>query len=265
MSDAAVPNGAEQAPCYPDLVGKVAVVTGGSRGIGAATSRLLARNGVKVAVVGRDTTALREVITTIERDGGRALDVCADCVDFAALERVRERTEEALGPIDVLVPFAGGYGEPDPTAGMTEERWRFVVDANLTATFLTIRSMLPGMLARGTGSIITMASSAGRLPSPASAAYAAAKAGIIMLTRHLAAEVGRQGVRINCVAPSAIRTERMERLMSGLQLQQLASAFPLGRVGRPEDVASATLFLASESASWLTGVTLDIAGGRIIV
>jgi 3-oxoacyl-[acyl-carrier protein] reductase len=151
------------------------------------------------------------------------------------------------------------------TEQMAEEQWRSVIDSDLTATFLTVRSFLPGMIERGRGSIVTMASSAGRLPSQASAAYAAAKAGVVMFSKHVANEVGQHGVRINCLAPSSILTERVERLMPEETQRQVAAMHPLGRMGTPEDVALATLILASDSSSWITGVTLDVAGSRIIV
>ena len=252
-------------PTYPDLAGKVAVVSGGSRGIGAATCRLLAQNGAKVTVNGRDEAAIDSVVQEIQGSGGEAIGVAADLTDFAVVERMRRRVEEELGPVDVLAAFAGGQGYPTPTEQMAEEQWRSVIDSDLTATFLTVRSFLPGMIERGGGSIVTMASSAGRLPSQASAAYAAAKAGVVMFSRHVANEVGQRGVRVNCLAPSSVLTERVKRLMPEETQRQVASMHPLGRMGTPEDVALATLFLASESSSWITGVTLDVAGGRIIV
>jgi 3-oxoacyl-[acyl-carrier protein] reductase len=119
------------------------------------------------------------------------------------------------------------------------------------------------MVERGHGSIITMASSAGRIPSQANAAYAVAKAGVVMLTRHLAHEVGPKGVRVNCIAPSSILTERTEKLIPDETKQQIAALHPLGRMGTPDDVANTALFLASDASSWLTGITIDVAGGRV--
>lgn len=239
----------ENYPTYADLANKVAVVTGGSRGIGAATFRLLAQNGAKVTVNGRDEAAISSVVEEIRGSGAEAIGVTADVTDLAAEERMRRRVEEELGPVDVLAAFAGGQGYPTPTEQMAEEQWRSVIDSDLTATFLTVRSFLPGMIERGRGSIITMASSAGRLPSPASAAYAAAKAGVVMFSKHVANEVGQQGVRVNCLAPSSVLTERIERLMPEETQQQVAAMHPLGRMETPEDVALATLFLASDSSS----------------
>ena len=140
-----------------------------------------------------------------------------------------------------------------------------MIESDLTATFLTVSAFLPAMLERQTGSIITMSSAAARQPARSNAAYAAAKAGVIAFTRHLAAELAPQGIRVNCLAPSAIENERMRAAMTGEQLRQLGESFPLRRIGQPADVAAAALFLASGASSWITGVTLDVAGGKIMV
>jgi 3-oxoacyl-[acyl-carrier protein] reductase len=253
-----------KAPTYPDLAGKVAVVTGGSSGIGAATCRLLASNGTKVAVNGRDEAKIGAVVDAIRSAGGEALGVAADCTDLAAVERMCKQTEEELGPVKVVAAFAGGgRARPGPVAQTTEEEWHSTVDANLTATFLTLKSFLPRMIERGGGSFVTMASSAARFPTGAPAPYAAAKAGVITLTSQVANEVGSHGVRVNCLAPHTVLVERTRRFMSEEQQRRMAAQIPLGRLGTPEDVALATLFLASESSSWITGVTLDVAGGKV--
>jgi 3-oxoacyl-[acyl-carrier protein] reductase len=150
-----------------------------------------------------------------------------------------------------------------PTRELTEERWRQVLDSELTSAFLTIRTFLPAMLDRGSGSILTMSSAAGRQPSQANLAYGVANAGLVMLTRHLATEIGPQGVRINTLAPSSIRTEKVEARMPPAVQEQIAALHPLRRLGTTEDVAQVALFLASDAASWLTGLTIDVAGGRI--
>jgi 3-oxoacyl-[acyl-carrier protein] reductase len=251
-------------PTYSDLAGKVAVVTGGSGGIGAATCKVLASNGVKVAVNGREGAKIHSVVDKIRSAGGEALGVAADCTDLAAIERMRKQTEEELGPVEVVAAFAGGgRARPGALAQTTEEEWHSTVDANLTATFLTLKSFLPGMIERGGGSIVTMASSAARFPTGAPAPYAAAKAGVIMLTRQVANEVGTYGVRVNCLAPHTVLVERTRRFMTEEQQRRIAAEIPLGRLGTPEDVALAALFLASESSSWITGVTLDVAGGKV--
>src|SRR5262249_39960787 len=139
-------------------------------------------------------------------------------------------------------------------------------DRNLTATFLTIKSFLLGMMARRAGSIITISSSAGRLLElGASVPCSAAKAGIQMLSRRVAAEAGAYSVRVNCIAPATILTERLQRLMPEAQQQQAAASFPVRRLGKPEDVALALLSLAADACSWLTGITLDVAGGRVML
>jgi NAD(P)-dependent dehydrogenase (short-subunit alcohol dehydrogenase family) len=250
---------------FPDLAGRVAVVTGGSRAIGAATSRYLADNGVRVAVVGRDETALANVVEEIRWGGGTAIAVPADCTDPDALTDLRDRVEREFDEVDIVAAFAGGAGLPKPTVDLAIEDWLYTIDTDLTSAFLTIHTFLESMVGRGTGSIITMSSAAGRLPSRANAAYAVAKAGVSMLTRHLAAEYAPAGVRVNCIAPSAVRNERMERAMTEAQLDQLGSQFPLRRLGTPDDVAAAAAFLASDASSWITGVTLDVAGGKIIL
>ena len=244
-----------QRPSYPDLKGKVALVTGGSRGIGGATCRALAENDVRVAVNGRDLAAIDGVVRSIRDAGGEAVAAPADCTDGVALARARDTVERELGKVDILVAFAGGLGDPMPFLQMSEEKWRSSVDANLTATFLTIQTFAPAMVESRRGAIVTMSSSAGRLAGMASPAYAAAKAGIVMLTGHLARELAPMGVRVNCVAPSAIMNDRLAKV----------PAEKLREIAAPDDVALATLYLVSESSSWVTGVTLDISGGRIIV
>ncbi len=251
-------------PTYPDLAGKVAFVTGGSSGIGAATCRLLAANGVRVGVSGRNEARIDGVVRTIRKAGGEAISSPADCTKSGELAKAHELVTRGLGPVDILVAFAGAGGEPVPFLRLTEETWRAVVDDNLTATFLTIKAFAPSMLERRRGAIVTMASSAGRLPGLASPPYAASKAGIVMLTGHLARELAPQGVRVNCVAPSAIMNDRLANLPEE-KLREIATGFPLGRIGTPEDVAFAVLYLVSENASWITGATLDVSGGRIIV
>ena len=165
----------------------------------------------------------------------------------------------------MLAAFAGGAGAPVPTATETAEHWRTVIDSDLTATFLTVSAFLPAMITRRRGVIITMSSAAARQPAQSSAAYAAAKAGVIAFTRHLATEVAAHGIRANCLAPSAVENDTMRARMPADRLAELGASFPLGRIGQPADVAAAALFLASRESSWITGVTLDIAGGKVMI
>lgn len=250
---------------YPDLNGKVALVTGGSKALGAGTSRALAENGVRVAVNGRDEAALAAVVEGIRAKGGDAIAVPADLTDADAVSALRDTVERQFGPVDIVAAFAGGNGIPAPSAELGAERWRATIESDLTSAYLTVTAFLPSMIERRTGSIVTMSSTAGRQPSPANIAYAAAKAGVVMLTKHLANEVAKHGIRVNCLAPSSVVNERIQSVMSAEQLADLGRSFPLGRLGDPADVAAATLFLASDASSWITGVTLDITGGRVIV
>jgi 3-oxoacyl-[acyl-carrier protein] reductase len=250
---------------YPDLAGKVAVVTGGSRGIGAETARALAENGVSVAVVGRDEAAIATTVDTITAIGGRALGQAADCTVEQDLALLGQAVESEFGPVDILATFAGGDGMPVPTETETSGHWRKVLESDLTSTFLTVSTFLSGMVSRKAGVIITMSSAAGRQAARSSAAYAAAKAGVVAFSRHLAGEYAHDGIRVNCISPSAVENERMRTWMSEEDRRALGAAFPLGRLGQPQDVAAATLFFASSASSWITGVTLDVAGGKVML
>lgn len=250
---------------YPDLAGSVALVTGGSRGIGAATAAALAANDVAVAVAGRDEAALQRVTESIWERGGRAIGIAADCTDEAQLAELHRKVGEQLGRIDICCPFAGGDGMPIPTADETAGHWRQVVESDLTSTFITISACLPDLVASPRGVVVAMSSAAARQAAQSSAAYAAAKAGVVALTRHLARELADDRVRVNCLAPSAVENDKMRAWLDDERRQQLGSQFPLGRIGQPVDIAAATLFLASSASSWITGVTLDIAGGKVMI
>jgi 3-oxoacyl-[acyl-carrier protein] reductase len=253
-------------PAYPDLEGKVAVVTGGSKGIGAATAVLLGHNKARVAVCGRDQETIERVTAeTSDAGAADAAGIAADLTTPDGVARLREEVEEKLGPAEVLMAFAGGFGARTPLLETELDEWNGVVESNLTSTFLTLREFGPGMVEREAGAIVTMASNAARfLDIKLTASYAAAKAGIAMLSRHAALELAPH-VRVNILAPATILSERVKRNMPEERLAQIAAMSPLGTIGVPEDPALAALFLASDSARWLTGVTLDVAGGRIML
>jgi 3-oxoacyl-[acyl-carrier protein] reductase len=258
---------ASHAPTGDLLQGKVALVTGSSRGIGASIAKRFAQEGAKVVVHGRDTAALAVVRREIERQGGQVMHATCDLTNFAAIEDVREQIEDDFGPVDILVANAGGNAvPPGPVEEISAENWRAVVDGNLTATFLTIKSFLPGMKARKCGNIVTISSAAGRRPHPNSPIpYAVAKAGIALLTQDIAAQAGPYSIRANCIAPETIMTERNARQIPAETQKTLVDEHPIKRLGIPEDVANAALYLASSQSSWITGLVLDVAGGAVML
>ncbi|WP_432989362.1 SDR family NAD(P)-dependent oxidoreductase [Dactylosporangium sp. CA-233914] len=249
-----------------EFTGQVALVTGSTRGIGAAIARRFAAEGAAVVVHGRDQQAAAEVQQQITADGGRAVTVLADLTEFTQVEAMRSAIEDALGPVDILVANAGGNPvPPGPIEEMTEQGWRAAIDANLTATFLTVKAFLPGMKQRRRGVVLTLSSAASRRPTAFSpAGYPAAKAGIEVLTRQVALQAGPFGIRAACIAPETILTERNRGQIPEHVQQQLIQAHPIQRLGTPEDVADAAVFLASRHSAWITGVTLDVAGGSVL-
>ncbi len=246
---------------------KIALVTGSSRGIGAEIAKHFAKHGTRVILHGRDEASLGKIEDEIIRDGGQAMHVKADVTKFAEIESARSEIEKKFGPVDILVANAGGsFTKPAPFDELSEEGWRASVEGNLTATFLTVKSFLPGMKKRKSGNIITISSAAarhvtGRSPVP----YSAAKAGIEIMTQQLAAEAGPFGIRVNCIAPEMIFTEKHRAMIPPEHLKGIVEYHPLKRLGETKDVAEAALFLASDNSSWITGVILDVAGGAVMV
>jgi 3-oxoacyl-[acyl-carrier protein] reductase len=251
---------------FPDLAGKVAVVTGGSKGIGRATCRLLGANGCRVAVVARSREGVEAVVDEIGAAGGEAVGVAEDSSVADGLTSVRGRVEERFGPVDILMPYAGGFESFSRAWETPLEEWDEVIRLNLTSTFLALREFLPSMIERRAGAIVVMSSVSARvLDKLTTASYAAAKAGVLMLMRHAAIEAGPAGVRINAIAPGTVSSERIERIMDDDAIARTAALSPLGRLGTPEDCAAASAYLASESSGWITGVTLDVSGGRVML
>jgi 3-oxoacyl-[acyl-carrier protein] reductase len=252
-------------PIFPDLIGKTALITGGSGGIGAETARWLARNGVTVTIAGRDKARLATVLKSLEAISAGHAALTFDCINTRELKAARADIAARYGKLDILAAFAGGgTARPGAVESVTDEDWHSSLDNNLTATFLTLRTFLPELRKSEAASVITMGSTAGRPPSPAPLGYGVAKAGIIALTQRLAHDLGPQHVRLNCISPSVVMTDRTAAHMPPAVQEDVIRAHPIRRLGKPADIAAATLFLASDSSGWLTGATLDIAGGRLM-
>ncbi len=254
-------------PSADGLAGRVALVTGSSHGIGSTIAAGLAESGATVAVHGRDAAAASSVAEVLRERGARAVAVTGDVTSGADLTAIHDQVLESLGPVDVLVANAGGsHARPAPLEDIAEDDWQAAIDGNLLATFLTLRCFLPGMKRRRRGTIVTLGSSAGRRADPrAPCAYAVAKAGVVRLTQQVAAQVGPFGIRVNCLAPETIVTDAIRARIPAERQERMADAHPLRRLGTPDDVAAAAVFLAGERSSWITGAVLDITGGAVLV
>jgi 3-oxoacyl-[acyl-carrier protein] reductase len=232
--------------------GRVALVTGGASGIGAAVARRLAAEGAGVASLDLRPEAA-DGILGLAGDVSRSSDVDA----------VLERVERELGPLDVLVCSAGVPGASLRTVDVTDEEWRHVLAINADGVFYCNRAVLPGMVERGYGRIVNVASIAGKEGNPMAAAYSASKAAVIALTKAIGKDVARTGVVVNCVAPAVIETPILEGI-SQEHVEYMVERIPMGRMGSPEEVAALVCWLASEECSFSTGATYDISGGRAV-
>ena len=242
------------------LDGKIALVTGASGGIGAAIARSLHAQGAAVALSGTRAAALEVLAAEL----GERAHVCpADLRDAAAPDALVVAAEKAAGPLDILVNNAG-FTRDMLALRMKDEDWQAVLDVDLTAPFRLARAAMRGMLRRRSGRIIGIASIVGTTGNPGQANYAAAKAGLVGMTKALAQEVGARGITVNIVAPGFIQTAMTDGLTDE-QKKKLNDAIPLGRMGQPEDVAAAVVYLASAEAAWVTGATLHVNGGMAMV
>ncbi|RJX32513.1 MAG: glucose 1-dehydrogenase [Desulfarculus sp.] len=246
------------------LKDKVAIVTGSGQGIGEAIALEFARQGAKVAVMGRRQGALDQVAAKIKAAGGTGLALAGDVRQPADIDRVVSDTVKAYGKLDILVNVAGILISTD-VPGHTEKIWDDTMDTNVKGTFLMIQRALPEMLKQGRGKIINIASIAGEIGFPNAAAYCASKAAIQGLTKALAMELAPKGINVNCIGPGDVETPLNRHLLQDpVYLKSRIDQTPAGRVGQPKDIAPGAVYLASDEAEWVHGITLFIDGGLII-
>jgi 3-oxoacyl-[acyl-carrier protein] reductase len=243
-----------------DLTGKSALVTGATGGIGAAIARALHAQGARVALTGRREAELQSLA---EELGERAVVAPADLSDPAAPAALVERVEAELGALDILVNNAG-LTRDGLALRMGDKDWSDVIEVDLTAPFRLARASLRGMMKRRSGRIVSIASIVGVTGNPGQANYAAAKAGLIGMSKALAQEVASRGVTVNVVAPGFIKTAMTDAL-NDAQKAALLGRIPMGRMGGVEDIAAAVTYLASDEAAWTTGVTLHVNGGMAMI
>jgi len=245
------------------LAGRIALVTGGSRGIGRACAEELAQAGADVAInYHSNVAAAREAVEAVERLGRRAFPIQADVSQPAEVDHLVRMVEQTLGPIELLVNNAGVF-DYVPHGELTLEMWQRTLNVNLTGSFLVTWAVKEGMLARRFGRIVNVASISALQPRPLSIAYAASKAGMMGLTRSTAAAFAGHNIRVNGVAPGLIETEIIEGV-SAEAVDKIVSATPLQRIGHPVDVARVVRFLMTDDSEFMTGQTLVVCGGRVM-
>jgi len=249
------------------LKGKVALITGGTSGIGCATAVRFAREGARVAITGRDEPRGHEVVQQIEQAGQDGLFIRADVRSADDCRNAVDKTLQRFGCIDVLFNNAGVF-HPRTVPECTEEEWDETIDSSLKGAFLMSKYTLPSMIERGRGSIIHTSSGWGILGGDRAAAYCAAKGGLVVMAKAMAIDHGRHGIRVNCVCPGDVLTPMLyddaeKRGVSWEEYEAGAVQRPLGRIGTVNEIASAVLFLASDESSFVTGESLVVDGGGV--
>jgi 3-oxoacyl-[acyl-carrier protein] reductase len=252
---------------FLNFANQTALITGASSGIGAAAARLFAQLGARVALsYNRNGKGAAEVQTAIQQSGGTAMINQTEMLQSAEISRLVELTTAQLGPIDILVNNAGSLVERVAFDKMTEALWDEVMDLNLKSAMLAAQAVAPAMIARKRGSIVNIVSIAGRNGGgPGAGAYATAKGGLITLTKALAKEYAPHGIRVNAVSPGVIDTPFHEVFSTPEMMANFVKGIPLGRVGTAEEVANVIAFLASSAASYVTGETVEVNGGQLML
>src|SRR5712691_8910611 len=247
------------------LQNKVALITGGTSGIGEATALLFAKEGAKIAITGRNQKRGHAVTEQILKDGGEAIFVRTDVRKADECRRVVAETVGAFKRLDILFNIAGIF-YPHTVLDCTEEEWDLQIDVNLKGTFLMSKFVLPSMIAQGRGVIINNSSGWGIVGGDHAVAYCASKGGVVLMTKAMAIDHGRQGIRVNCICPGDVETPMLpaDAKMRGLSWASYledCNKRPMGRIGTPEEIAKAVLFLASDDSSFMTGAALVVDGG----
>src|SRR5262245_7268681 len=246
--------------------GQVVVITGAGRGIARQVALDFAGEGARVVAVDMIEERAKRTVAEIEAAGGAALAIACDIRDEDAVQRMVEETLRAYGGVDVLVNAAGGYTRGRVSHELSAADWDLVLDSNLKGMFLCCKHVIPHMLRAGGGRIINFSSNAGRTSSPALGVhYTAAKAGVLGLTRHLAKEYAAHEILVNTIAPGPALVERNYEILDAEGLERLRQEIPLGRFAEPADLSAAVRFLAGDGARHITGATLDVNGGYVMV
>ena len=248
---------------FCNLAGKIAIITGASQGIGKAIAIQLAACNAKVSLVSRNQKNLDVVKEEILQKGGEAQSLIGDVSNFESFSRTVEQTLEKWKKVDILINNAG-ITQDNIIMRMKETEWDSVIDVNLKGCFNGIKSVTRPMIKNKSGKIINITSVIGQIGNPGQSNYAASKSGIIGLTKSMAKELGSRNITINAVAPGYIATEMTEKLDNNIK-NKLNSSIPLGRLGKPEDVANLVCFLVSDEATYITGQTFNVDGGMVMI
>lgn len=245
------------------LAGKIAIITGASSGIGRASALLFAREGARLVVNARGEDQLDQLVVDLRAEGGQAIAVAGDAADEQVVLRMVAAAQDHFGGLDIGFNNAGTLGEMGPTTGVSTQGWRDTLETNLTSAFLAAKHQIPAMLERGSGSLVFTSSFVGHTVGiPGAAAYAASKAGVNGLVQALAAEFGPRGVRVNALLPGGTDTSMAREMNSTPEaMAQVAALHALKRIGAPEEIAQAALFLASDASSFVTGSAMRADGG----
>jgi len=248
-----------------NLEGRTAIVTGAGQGMGAAIARALARRGARVVVNDLQAERVDRTVAELAGAGATAIGVPGNVVDAGDVRRMVERAIAEFGGVHILVNNAGVL-RPTRVADIPEDEWDLVVDVNLKGTFLCSQAVLAPMREAGWGRIVNLSSTAGKnISTVGGAHYTAAKAGVLGFTRHLAKEVAADGITVNAVCPGLIDTEMVRATIDDERVEAYARSFPISRLGQPGEVAELVAFLASDRAAYITGASLDINGGDLMI